>query len=74
MTPELDRMPALLTIAETCDVLRVSRMTLYRLRDRGELEFVHVSERSPRVPLAAVVRLMRRDTPPVVAADRRPTV
>lgn len=60
MRAELEGLPTLVTITEACEALRVSRPTLYRLLDRGELEVVHVAERSPRVPLASLVRLMRR--------------
>jgi excisionase family DNA binding protein len=53
----LDTLPALLTIREACAFLRVSRRTFYRLVERGELEVVHVSDRSPRVPRSSVAAL-----------------
>ena len=41
-------MPALLTIADICRHYNVSRSTVYRLRDRNELPFVHIG-RSVRI-------------------------
>ncbi len=45
-------MPALLTIADVCRHYNVSRSTVYRLRDRNELPFVHVGR---------AVRIRRED-------------
>jgi excisionase family DNA binding protein len=42
----------LLTVAEIADVLRVSKMTVYRLIHDGELSHVRVG-RTYRVPLVA---------------------
>ena len=41
-------MPVLLTIADVCQSYNVSRSTVYRLRERGELRFVHIG-RSVRI-------------------------
>lgn len=45
-------MPALLTIADICRHFNVSRSTVYRLRDRNELPFVHIGR---------AVRIRRED-------------
>ncbi len=45
-------MAALLTIAEFQRTFNVSRSTVYRLRDRGELSFVHIGR---------AVRIRRED-------------
>lgn len=45
--------PAFLTVAEVADVVRVSRMTVYRMVHSGELPAVRVG-RSFRVPRSAV--------------------
>ena len=42
-------MPSLLTIAEFQRHYNVSRSTVYRLRDRDEISFVHIG-RSVRIP------------------------
>ena len=53
------RMTKLFSIAEVQDQLRVSRSTVYRLKDQGEISFVHVG-RAVRVPSEDVAALMRR--------------
>jgi excisionase family DNA binding protein len=45
-------MPALLTITDICRHYNVSRSTVYRLRDRQELPFVHIGR---------AVRIRRED-------------
>ena len=45
--------PKLLTVAEVSSALRVSKMTIYRLIDSGELSAIRVG-RSFRVPEQAV--------------------
>lgn len=45
-------MPALLTISDICRHYNVSRSTVYRLRDRNELPFVHIGR---------AVRIRRED-------------
>ena len=45
-------MPALITIAEFLRTYNVSRSTVYRLRDRQELPFVHIGR---------AVRIRRED-------------
>lgn len=42
-------MPALLTIRDFQRNYNVSRSTVYRLQERGEIEFVHIG-RSVRIP------------------------
>lgn len=42
-------MPAFLRIADMQRTYNVSRSTVYRLRDRGEIRFVHIG-RSVRIP------------------------
>lgn len=48
----------LLTVAEVASVLRVSKMTVYRLIHSGDLAHVPVGT-SYRVPVAAVRRFLR---------------
>jgi excisionase family DNA binding protein len=47
-----------LTVAEVAKIMRVSKMTVYRLIHSGELEAVRVG-RSFRVPEQAVSRYLR---------------
>ena len=46
----------LLKVDEAAERLRVSRMSLYRLLDRGELPSLHVGQRARRIPEDAVER------------------
>lgn len=48
--------PKFLTVAEVADLLRVSKMTVYRMVHAGDLPAVRV-KRSFRVPLKAVEEL-----------------
>jgi excisionase family DNA binding protein len=48
----------LLTVAEVAKIMRVSKMTVYRLIHSGELEAIRVG-RSFRVPEQAVGRYLR---------------
>lgn len=48
--------PRFLTVAEVAELLRVSKMTVYRMVHTGELPAVRV-KRSFRVPLKAVEEL-----------------
>ena len=59
MSPITD---SLLTTTDVCDVLRVSRWTVARLRKRGELETVHVLG-SPRITRKSLDRYLRKITP-----------
>lgn len=52
MAPSKD----MLTVAEVADRLRVSRMTIYRMIERGEIEHVRIS-RIVRIPVAELIRL-----------------
>ncbi|HWN32605.1 MAG TPA: helix-turn-helix domain-containing protein [Pseudonocardia sp.] len=56
-------MPHLLTVAEIAVLVRVSRMTIYRMIRRGELPAIVVG-RSYRIPVEAARRLMRHPGPP----------
>jgi len=51
--------PILLTIRETCETLRISRCTYYRILARGELRTVRVGKR-PRIELPALQAYLRR--------------
>ncbi|WP_456545751.1 MULTISPECIES: helix-turn-helix domain-containing protein [unclassified Blastococcus] len=51
--PAVDRTPRFLTVAEVAGIMRVSKMTVYRLVHGGELAAVRVG-RSFRVPEPAV--------------------
>jgi excisionase family DNA binding protein len=54
-TPDM----TLLTVAEVADMMRVSRMTVYRMVHSGELPAIRFG-RSYRIPAAAVEDLLRR--------------
>lgn len=49
--------PRFLTVAEVADLIRVSKMTVYRMVHAGEIPAVRVG-RSFRVPQAAVEELL----------------
>jgi excisionase family DNA binding protein len=62
--PEGDDVPELsdvrfLTVAEVAEIMRVSKMTVYRLVHAGELPAVRFG-RSYRVPEAAVTEALQR--------------
>lgn len=44
----------LLTIRDVCDILALSRTTVFELIMSGELESVMIGERQRRIPVAAV--------------------
>ncbi len=54
---QLEHAPRFVTVAEVADLMRVSRMTVYRMVHSGELPAVRMG-RSYRVPLAAVEDLI----------------
>lgn len=49
--------PRFMTVAEVADLMRVSRMTVYRMIQRGEMPAIRVGK-SFRVPEAAVRQLI----------------
>ncbi len=49
--------PRFMTVAEVADLMRVSKMTVYRLIQRGEIPAIRVGK-SFRVPEAAVRQLI----------------
>jgi len=49
-------LPELLTVSEVAALVRVSKMTIYRMIQKGDLPAISVGK-SYRVPLAAVRRL-----------------
>jgi excisionase family DNA binding protein len=51
--------PALLTVAEACDSLRVSKWTLYQLIRSRQLETVRIRRRR-LIPLTAIHDLVKR--------------
>ncbi|MDO5726794.1 MAG: helix-turn-helix domain-containing protein [Bowdeniella nasicola] len=53
----LESAPRFVTVAEVAEMMRVSRMTVYRMVHAGELPAVRMG-RSYRVPLAAVEDLI----------------
>jgi excisionase family DNA binding protein len=46
--------PGYLTVAETARLLRISKMAVYRLIARGEIDAMRIGERSLRIPEDAV--------------------
>ena len=57
-----------LTVAEVAGIMRVSKMTVYRLVHAGELPALRVG-RSFRVPADALEHYLATSIPPVAAAD-----
>ena len=57
-----DEWPEFLTVAEIAKIMRVSKMTVYRMVNSGKLESVCLGNRSLRVYAASVRRLIRPDT------------
>lgn len=49
--------PQFYTVAEVADIMRVSRMTIYRMVHSGELPAVRVGKNSYRVPRSALDQL-----------------
>ena len=49
--------PQFYTVAEVADIMRVSRMTIYRMVHSGELPAVRVGKNSYRVPSSALDQL-----------------
>ncbi len=54
-------MERLFTIEETADLLRVSRQTIYRLRDGGKLEFYQAG-RSVKISQASIEKYLKAIT------------
>ncbi len=54
---EAQHPPRFMTVSEVADVMRVSKMTVYRLIHAGELPAIRVGK-SFRVPQAAVDKLL----------------
>ena len=50
-------MPVLITLAKAAELLSVSRRTVVRLCDRGDLEVVRLTPDTPRVRTEDVIRL-----------------
>lgn len=53
-------MTNLLTIKEACGILRISRMSLSRLRSAGKIKSIIVSARSVRISQAEVDRYISK--------------
>ena len=64
---------AFLTVAEVADMVRVSRMTVYRWIHTGELPAVRFG-RSFRVPQQAVEAFMEQAEPQVATRSKMTTV
>jgi excisionase family DNA binding protein len=50
-----------LTVAETATTMRVSKMTIYRLINTGELEALRIG-RTFRIPVSAAIAYMQSST------------
>ena len=48
------------TVAEVAAILRLSKMTVYRLVHSGDLDAIRISRRSFRVPEQAVSQYLQR--------------
>ena len=49
----------LLTIAETCAILKVSRITLHKMTCAGEIRSILVGSRSRRIPSREIDRFIQ---------------
>ncbi|MBB4796218.1 excisionase family DNA binding protein [Streptomyces nodosus] len=72
MTTACQVVPAFLTVMEVASVMRVSKMTVYRLVHSGHLLAIHVG-RAFRVPEQAVHECLRESYPGVEAGGERPS-
>ena len=54
----LENMPALLTVREVCQVLRVQRSKCYEIMRSGQLEYIQLGPRSRRVAAVALLRFI----------------
>ncbi|MCI6573814.1 MAG: helix-turn-helix domain-containing protein [Actinomycetaceae bacterium] len=63
--------PQFFTVAEVADIMRVSRMTIYRMVHSGELPAIRVGKNSYRVPRSALDQLFSMGIQDVEEADRR---
>lgn len=57
--PEL---PDLVTVTETATALRVSKMTVYRMIEEGELPSVRIGRRNIRIPFPALKAYLEERT------------
>lgn len=57
---DLDATGRLVGVKAACDYLSLSRTSIYKLMDAGELEFVKLG-RSRRIPVAALLALVERN-------------
>jgi excisionase family DNA binding protein len=58
-----DRPPTLLTIPETCDILRISRWSVYQLINKGRLKTIRIDRRRLIVSadLTALIEELREE-------------
>lgn len=63
--------PQFFTVAEVADIMRVSRMTIYRMVHSGELPAIRVGKNSYRVPRSALDQLFSMGIQDVEETDRR---
>lgn len=61
-------LPPVLTVAETCEVLRLSKHSVRGLIREGRLSVIRAG-RAIRVPRAAVLALLGEEETPVVSGD-----
>ena len=62
LNDELSEYPVMLTVTQTADILNISRTTVYRLLDAGDLERIRVhltgtDKPSVRIPAESVRKL-----------------
>jgi excisionase family DNA binding protein len=62
--PQTER---LLTIGETADLWKCCERTVARKIQSGELEFVQLGERMPRIPESAAAKFVKERTKPAKA-------
>jgi excisionase family DNA binding protein len=54
----IENLPALLTVREVCQVLRVRKSKCYEIMRSGQLEYIQLGPRSRRVSAAALLRFL----------------
>ncbi|MCI5826036.1 MAG: helix-turn-helix domain-containing protein [Arcanobacterium sp.] len=63
--------PQFFTVAEVADIMRVSRMTIYRMVHSGELPAIRVGKNSYRVPRSALDQLFSTGIQDMGDTDRQ---
>jgi excisionase family DNA binding protein len=57
----------LLTVQQAADLMAISRVTVWRLMERGEIGYVRISQKCRRLSLAAIEEYVERSGQPPAA-------